>query len=178
MFDAPWPLLAIRKLAPWGLVLACLVGTVGCGSKGPVYIEDHQRYVRIDETLEGLRQAYVERKIEALHNLLLPSDAIDRLEREAMLDFDAFKHIGLDWTVERINVNGDEVDVYLHWQGQWRRELGDPPIRERGHGRMRFTGTQMVLLQGVEGNLPFGMSGRSVPQGPSGESSNASATRP
>lgn len=178
MFDAPWPLVAIRKLAPWGLVLACLVGSVGCGSKGPVYLEDHQRYVRIDEALEGLRRAYAERNIDAFRNLLLPSESLERVERDAVMDFDLYKQIGLDWTVERIIVDGDAVDVYLHWQGQWRREPADVPVRERGHGRMHFTGTQSVLLQSVDGNLPFGMSGRSVSPEPPGESVRPSAPRP
>ncbi|MFO0775638.1 MAG: hypothetical protein U0172_13340 [Nitrospiraceae bacterium] len=157
-----WPLLAIRKLVPWGVVLACLVGTAACAGKGPVYQEDHQRYVAIDTTLEGLRRAYVERNLDAFRALLLPSEGLDRVEREVLSDVEAFKQIGLDWTVERILIDGDIIDVYLHWQGQWRREAADPPLRERGQGRMQFAGAQVVLLKSVEGNLPFGMSGRAA----------------
>ncbi len=159
-----WALRLIHKLGPWGLVLLCLVGTVGCGNKGPVYVEDHQRYVKIDAALEALRRAYVERNVDGFRHYLLPSEPLDRVERDVVLDVDTFKSITLDWTVERILIDNDTIDVYLHWQGQWKREPTDTPLRERGQGRMQFTGTQSILLQSVEGNLPFGMSGRSVPQ--------------
>ena len=57
-------------------------------------------------------------------------------------------------------IDGDEIEVYLHWQGFWKRAPEDVGIRERGHGMLRWTGTQSILLKEVQGDLPFGMAGR------------------
>lgn len=146
------------------MVILCLLGAGGCGSKGPVYAEDHQRFLRIDTAIEALRRAYVERDLDGFRDQLLPTDKVDRLERDVALDLQTFKHISLDITVERIMIDKDLIEVYMHWQGQWRREADDAPIRDRGHGRLQFVGTQTVLLESADGTLPFGISGRSVPQ--------------
>ena len=118
--------------------------------------------MRIDGAIEGLRRAYVEHDLEGFRDHLLPSEKVERLEREVALDLQTFKHITLDWSVERIMIDQDLIEVYIHWNGQWRRDPADAPLRDRGHGRLQFDGTQSVLLESVEGALPFGMSGRSV----------------
>ncbi|GKS59743.1 hypothetical protein YTPLAS18_32700 [Nitrospira sp.] len=119
--------------------------------------------MRIDGAIEGLRRAYVEHDLQGFRDHLLPSEKVERLERDVALDLQTFKQITLDWSVERIMIDQDLVEVYIHWSGQWRHDPADAPLRDRGHGRLQFLGTQSVLLESVEGALPFGMSGRSVP---------------
>ncbi len=155
--------MAFGRWRVWGVVFALGVLLAACGGKGPQYPEDHLRFTRIDAAIEGLRRAYVERNLSGFRDYLLPSDKVDRLEREVEADLQAFKQIALDITVERILIEQEAIEVSIHWQGQWKRSLDETGVRERGHGRLQFVGTQSILLEAADGNLPFGMSGRSLP---------------
>jgi hypothetical protein len=136
-----------------------LIG-VGCGGKTIQYPEDHERYLRIDRAVESLRQAYVRKDLSDLAALMMPSEQLDRLREEAQGDFQTFSAITLDFTVERIMIEGDDVDVFVHWQGLWRKNTDDPGLRQRGHTRLQWVGTQSILLRGVQGDAPFGMKAR------------------
>ena len=59
-------------------------------------------------------------------------------------------------------INGEDMDVFIHWQGQWKHSPNEAGIRDRGHGMLRWTGVQSILLTGTEGDLPFGMAVRHV----------------
>lgn len=142
------------------LSLPLIVFLSACSSKGPQYPEDHERFRRIDMAVESLRKAYVNKDASALESLMLPLDALERMQRDARRDFEGFQEIALDWTIERIVIDGDNIDVFVHWQGQWKRDPGDLGIRQRGHGRLQWVGVQSILLKGVEGDLPFGMAVR------------------
>ncbi len=150
-----------RRLARLlALSLPLVMVLFACSSKGPLYPEDHERFRRIDAAVESLRRAYVNRDASALESLMLPLDALERLHRDARRDFDSFQEITLDWTIERIVIDGDTIDVFVHWQGQWKQKPGEPGIRQRGHGRLQWVGVQSILLKGFEGDLPFGMTAR------------------
>ena len=63
-------------------------------------------------------------------------------------------------TINRIIVDGDRISAFISWQGKWQRstqELGD---QARGQGVLLWSGNQVILLRGVEGDLPFGMAAR------------------
>jgi hypothetical protein len=148
-----------------GLVfaLACLSFTVhfiGCSSKGPQYPEEHARYRRIDAAVEELRQAYARKDLPALESLMLPVDSLERMQVDIKRDFEEFRDIALDFSIDRIVIEGDTIDVYVHWQGQWTRASADAVVRDRGHGMLRWIGVQSILLNGVDGDLPFGMATR------------------
>ena len=136
-----------------------LIG-VGCSGKKIQYPNDHERYLRIDGAVESLRQAYVKKDSSDLASLMVPSDQLDRLREEAQGDFETFNAIMLDFAVERIMVEGDNIDVFVHWQGLWKKDAEDPGLRQRGHTRLQWVGTQSVLLRGVQGDSPFGMKAR------------------
>ena len=136
-----------------------LVG-VGCGGKKVSYPEDHERYVRIDQAVESLRQAYVKKDSSDLASLMMPTDQLERLQEEARSDFETFSAITLDFAVERIMIEGDNIDVFVHWQGLWKKDMDDPGLRQRGHTRLQWVGTQSILLRGVQGDAPFGMKAR------------------
>jgi hypothetical protein len=136
-----------------------LIG-VGCSGKKIQYPNDHERYLRIDGAVESLRQAYVKKDSSDLASLMIPSDQLDRLREEAQGDFETFNAIMLDFAIERIMVEGDNVDVFVHWQGLWKKDAEDPGLRQRGHTRLQWVGTQSVLLRGVQGDSPFGMKAR------------------
>ena len=136
-----------------------LVG-VGCGGKKVSYPEDHERYVRIDRAVESLCQAYVKKDVSDLASLMMPSDQLDRLKEEVQGDFDTYSAITLDFAVERIMIEGDNIDVFVHWQGLWKKDADDPGVRQRGHTRLQWVETQAILLRGIQGDAPFGMKAR------------------
>jgi hypothetical protein len=149
------------RLIPVLLLLGAifLVG-VGCGAKKLSYPEDHERYVRIDQAVESLRQAYVKKDLSDLASLMMPNDQLDRLKEEAQGDFVTYSAIMLDFATERIMIEGDNIDVFVHWQGLWKKDADDPGLRQRGHTRLQWVGTQTILLRGIQGDAPFGMKAR------------------
>jgi hypothetical protein len=146
---------------PVFLLLSLLfLSSVGCGGKTIQYPEDHERYIRIDRAVESLRQAYVKKDSSDLASLMMPIDQLDRLREEAQSDFETFSAITLDFAIERIMIDGDNVDVFVHWQGLWKKDADDPGLRQRGHTKLQWVGTQSILLRGVQGDAPFGMKAR------------------
>ena len=142
--------------------LLVLLGSIcvfvaGCSGKKHQYPEDHERYLRIDQAVESLRQAYVKKDSTNLALLMMPIDQLERLREEAQGDFETFSAITLDFAIERIMVDGDNIDVFVHWQGLWKKDVEDPGLRQRGHTRLQWVGTQSILLRGVQGDSPFGM---------------------
>jgi hypothetical protein len=136
-----------------------LVG-IGCSGKVIQYPEDHERYLRIDRAVESLRQSYVKKDASELASLMMPIEQLDRLREEAQGDFETFSDITLDFAVERIMIEGDDIDVFVHWQGLWKKDAEDPGLHQRGHTRLQWIGTQSILLRGVQGDSPFGMKAR------------------
>jgi hypothetical protein len=150
------------------LLLFCSISfiSVGCSGKTIQYPEDHERYLRIDRAVESLRQAYVRKDSSDLASLMIPIDQLERLRAEAEGDFETFRAITLDFTVERIMIEGDDIDVFVHWQGLWKKDADDPGLRQRGHTRLQWVGTQSILLRGVQGDSPFGMKARQTTTDP------------
>jgi hypothetical protein len=141
-------------------VLAGVLSSIGCGSKGPQYPEEHARYVRLDRAVEALRNAYIRKDLSAMEALMLPSDSLDRMVSDVSQDFQQYGDISLDFSIERVLIEADQIDVFFHWQGQWKKSAPDTAVRDRGHGMLRWTGAQSPLLSGVGGDLPFGMAAR------------------
>jgi hypothetical protein len=146
------------------LSVSWMAGT-GCGSKTLQYPEDHERYLRIDKSVESVREAYVKKDAAGLSALMIPTESTDRLQQEAEADFESFQEIAMDFRVERIMIDNDDIDVYVHWQGLWKKDPDDPGIRHRGHSRLQLVGTKSVLLAGMQGDIPFGAKGRQAMTG-------------
>src|SRR6476661_11076788 len=81
----------------------------GCSSKTIQYPEDHERYLRIDKAVESLRQAYVKKESSEMAALMVPIESTDRLLREAESDFEAFHDIAMEFRVERIMIDNDDI---------------------------------------------------------------------
>lgn len=139
----------------WLIVLAMMV--VGCPSKTIRYPAEHERLLRIDQALDSLRSAYQRKDRSGFHSMLLPLDQLDELQRQVDMDFETFSAISLEFEIERVVIEKDDIDVYIHWQGTWRRDADDMGIRQRGHARLQWVGTNPILLRGAQGDLPFGM---------------------
>ena len=144
------------------LLLFCsiVVAGVGCSGKTIQYPEDHERYLLIDRAVESLRHAYVKKDASGLAAVMMPLDQLERLQEEARADFETYSAMTLDFSLERIMIEGDDIDVFVHWQGLWKKDADDPGLRQRGHTRLQWVGTKSVLLRGVQGDAPFGMKAR------------------
>jgi hypothetical protein len=141
-------------------LLALLLVAGACSSKTAQYPEDHERFRRIDQAVESLRSAYQKKSRSDFESMMLPLDQMEHLQREAEADFEAFDAISLEFKTERIMIEGDDIDVYVHWQGIWKKDPNDAGLRQRGHARLQWVGTHSILLRGVQGDLPFGMKTR------------------
>ena len=65
---------------------------------------------------------------------MLPSDSLDRMVSEISKDFQQYADISLDFSIERVLIEGEQIDVFLHWQGQWKHTVAETGVRDRGHG--------------------------------------------
>ncbi len=145
------------------VILALIVGQlafVACARKEYQYPEDHQRYQKIDRAVEDLRTAYAAKDLGKLESMFLPMDTLDRMTAEIKRDFQTYQEIALEWGIDRVMIQGDSIEVFLHWQGHWKKTAADTGLRERGHGMLRWVGVHSILLSSTEGDLPFGISSR------------------
>lgn len=146
------------------LVLGVLVGILvifpGCKSKELKYPEDHARFERIVKAGEDLRKAYEEKDADALRELMLPLDGLDRLQLEIQKDFNAYADIHLEFTIERMAINGARATVNVRWEGTWKHKPQDVGIAGQGHGVLIWSGKQVILLADIDGDMPFGMATR------------------
>lgn len=154
MLRSPWSIPV--WLLPSLFLMVQAIG-VGCSGKTIQYPEDHERYRRIDQAVESLRHSYERKNASKMADLMVPTAQIDRLQRDVENDFESFYSIELGFTIERIMIDGDDVDVFVHWQGLWKKNPDDPGLRQRGHTRLQWVGTLSILLRGVQGDSPFGM---------------------
>ena len=141
------------------LVLVSIAET-GCSKKTPKYPEDHARFQRVVQAIKTLETAYVNKEATTFHELLLPLENLNLLEAEVRQDFATFSTIHLDLTIDRILIDGDRISAFLSWQGEWQRTTQGAFAQARGHGVLLWSGTQVILLRGTEGDLPFGMTNR------------------
>lgn len=138
------------------LLLAIMIG--GCSSSKTIrYPQDHERLRRLDQAVESLRGAYQKENRSGFKALLAPSDQMDELLRQVEMDFEVFRTITLEFTVERVMIQGETIDVFVHWQGLWKTDVEDPGFKQRGHAQLQWVGTQTILLRAAQGDLPFGM---------------------
>jgi hypothetical protein len=141
--------------AGWIVLLALAVGA--CSSKTPQYPADHERIRSIDQAVDALRDAYQGKNPSRFRSMMQSADQLDQLQRQVEADFEAFHAISLEFKIERVVIEGDDIDVYIHWQGVWKKQADDTGMRQRGHARLQWVGTGSILLRGVQGDLPFGM---------------------
>ena len=140
------------------LIFILFSAGAGCSKKEPKYPEDHARFQRIVGAIKTLQTAYVKRDGSTIHELLLPLDNLTKWEAAVRQDFSTFSDIQLDLTIERILIEEDGISAFVSWDGTWKRTPENPPYSARGHGTLLWSGTQVILLRGVEGDLPFGIS--------------------
>lgn len=144
----------------FGLILMALAVFSACSSNAPRYPEDHARFERIVEAVNTLQRAYVQHDAGAINDLLLPLEDLQTWAAAVQRDFETYPTIVLDLSIDRIFIKGDRIATYISWQGEWKRANEETGTTARGHGILHWSGTHVILMTGVEGNLPFGMADR------------------
>lgn len=150
----------------WVWAMLAIVGVVclteaGCAKKPPKYPEDHARVQRVIQAIKTLETAYVNKDASSFHELLLPLEQLEILEAEVRHDFVVFSTNQLRFTIDRLVLDGNRISAFISWQGQWQRSPQESSATEvSGHGLLLWSGNQVILLRGVEGDLPFGIASR------------------
>ncbi len=147
-----WPLIMLS--------MGLLAVLPGCASEEIPYPEAHARYQRGIQAIRTLETAYVKQDLDTIHELLLPNEPLKILEVAIQQDFSTFETIELNLTIDRILVDGDHLKAFISWQGIWHRPGNDAPTEGKGHGTLLWNGDQVILLRGIEGDIPFGMTSR------------------
>ena len=140
-------------------ILIALVGT-GCSKKLPKYPEDHARFQRVVQAIKTLESAYINQDASAFQELLLPLENLDLLEAKVRDDFATFSTIQLNLTIDRMVIDGDRISAFVSWQGNWYSTPEGAAAQASGHGVLLWSGNQVILLRGTEGDLPFGITHR------------------
>lgn len=153
---------ASRHVLGWGLIGLMGFGAMACSKPSNVKPEDAALVRNIDTTVELMRKSYTEKRIGPFQSLFMPIESLRKLEAEIQRDFTVYERITLDFTIDRVMVEGADAAVYFHWQGLWQRPNDEQPLRERGHAIFRLVGRQTLSLSAVDGDAPFGMAGRRV----------------
>ena len=146
---------SLATVISWLILLALVLD--GCPSKTVRYPAEHERLLRIDQAVESLRSAYQQKDRDGFQAMLLPLDQLDELKRQVDMDFEAFSAISIEFKVERVVIEKDDIDTFINWQGTWKRDAGEMGIRQRGYARLQWSGTHAILLRSAQGDLPFGM---------------------
>lgn len=160
-----------RRVAVWAGIVG-LVGLAGLACSKPSNINpaDAARVRKIDATVEKIRQAYTNKDFAAFREMLMPLERLRQVEAAVERDFAVYDRISLDMTIDRVMIDGPDIAVYFHWQGQWQRKADEQPFRERGHAILRLAGEQTLAVSAVDGDAPFGIAGRRVQgEGPRGQ---------
>ncbi len=150
----------------WVWAMLAIVGVVyltetGCAKNPPKYPEDRARFQRVIQAIKTLETAYVNKDASSFHELLLPLEQLEILEAEVRHDFVMLSTIQLRFTIDRLVIDGNRISAFISWQGQWQRSPQESSAQEvTGHGLLLWSGNQVILLRGVEGDLPFGIASR------------------
>lgn len=152
----------IRSALGAGLVGFVCVGAVACSTPSGVNPADAAYVRKIADTVEQMRQAYTGKDAGVFQSLFMPVERLRTMEAAIQRDFAEYAQISLDVTIDRVMVEESEVAVYFHWQGQWQAPGDGQPLRERGHAVFRMVGAQTLMLNAVDGDVPFGMSARRI----------------
>ena len=152
-----------RYVMGWALIGLMGLGVLACSKPSNINPVDAARIRNVDTTVELLRKSYTEKRIGPFQSLFMPVESLQKLEAEIQRDFTVYDQIALDFTIDRVMVEGPDVAVYFHWQGLWQRRDEEQPFRERGHAIFRLVGRLTLSLSAVDGDAPFGMAGRRIP---------------
>lgn len=137
----------------------------GCKSRPNIQSEDDAaRLRRLDTVVENLRVWYEQKDIKALKNIFTPLESSTMLLQAIQKDAKTYNTISLTFSIDRILITQQQdFAVHLRWEGTWQAPEQKAPLRARGLSVFKFTGDQQIMLQGIDGDSPFGIDQQNAP---------------
>lgn len=147
-----------RVTLPVRLLLFCLLSAyIISGCAGNVILsEDALRIRNTVDMINQLEHLYQERD-EGMLSLFTPEYLSDTGMRDAITqDMKRFSSIKLSIFIEKIEVDGDLVNVSVHWNGSW--DDGNKALREGGNAVIVIRSGAGLRTADIKGDSPFGIS--------------------
>src|SRR2546422_1561411 len=127
-----------HPLACWTVLALMGLVAVACSKGSNINPDDAARVRKIDTTVERIRQAYTGKDVSVLHSLFMPLDSLRTLEEEIQRDFAVYDRLTLDFTIDRVMVDGAAVAVYFHWLWHYEPAGAAQPHKGQRHSRLRM----------------------------------------
>ena len=134
------------------LFMAGFLFVLGCEHAPVKPTEDSKRLRQIDIFIESLRQAYENRNLQSF-STMYPQGRPEDLQTISSL-LDSIDRPRLNFTIDRIVLQGDAVQVSLHWELNWQSQSAGP-VKQRGNALFQLTGKSELRFQAIEGDNPF-----------------------
>ena len=138
------------------IIFFVFILTPGCGGK-TVLSDDAVRIRNISDFVNGLKKLY-EQDDEHLLSMFSPeySESEKELKPAILRDFERFSSISLTLFIDRMEINNDNVNVSIHWNGTWKD--ADRIYREGGSMVLQTSYEGSIQINGIKGDSPFGIS--------------------
>jgi hypothetical protein len=138
------------------VVFVVLIGGLlwisGCEHAPVKPTEDSKRLQQIDAFVENLRVTYESRNSQAFSTQYLDTRP-DEL-RTIVSFLSSVNSLRLDFMIDRIVLQDDNVQVALHWEIRWKSGKADW-IKQRGNALFHLAGKSELHLQTIDGENPF-----------------------
>tara|TARA_B100000315_G_scaffold259093_1_gene313579 strand:+ start:11355 stop:11921 length:567 start_codon:yes stop_codon:yes gene_type:complete len=137
----------------------------GCKSTPHLQSEDASLRLRnLDATVETLRSSYENKDLTVLNTLFTPLKESARILNAIQHDVQFYDSMSLTFSIDRILITQHNYSVHLHWEGVWHTPEQNLPLHGRGLSVFKFTGNQQITLHTIDGDSPFGMGERNIPE--------------
>ncbi len=138
------------------LLFLLLIGITGCGGK-ILLSDDAVRIRKISDFVNELKGLYEQRDEQALSMFSPEYLATEKEMRSSILrDMERFNTISLSLFIDRIEMNSEDVNISIHWNGTWKN--AKRTYREGGSMVLLTSYGDRIRITGIKGDSPFGVS--------------------
>lgn len=145
-------------------IILALILILGCSSDKAAEKPPSAESLKVKgaiEMLSSLNKAYMSKDSGSfMHHISRdPSSNYEYLEEGIKRDFDIYEKITLVLTPRWARVKEDSIQLAAHWEGRWYDRVGRE-VRYGGNGVFSFKDEVESKLIGIEGDSPFGITGK------------------
>jgi len=146
------PRMPLKYCVVFVVFLGGLLSISGCEHAPVKPTEDSKRLQQIDAFVENLRVTYEGKNVQAF-SPLYPSTRQEDLR--AIVSFlTSVTSLRLDFMIDQMVLQDDDVQVALHWELRWKSEKSDL-VKQRGNALFHLAGKPDLYLQTIDGDNPF-----------------------